>query len=115
MRQDLIKPDMVVMVPVGGISADLNGHPVVICLATVLGPAEDEEVWWLAVQSGGGSTELPQMYRAAEILGVPALGLAMVSPDPGGPITPGLTTVEIKAWQSVSPITILPTEPDRSD
>lgn len=73
-----------VMVPVGVIAAEANGQPAVICYATVLHPAGDRdreiyegdpgEVLWLDVHAGGGAV-LPQMYRRAEILGVPALGL----------------------------------------
>ncbi len=34
------------------------------------------DVWWLDVHMGPGVT-LPQMYRADQILGVPAVGLSM--------------------------------------
>lgn len=73
-----------VMVPVGRIPAAVNGHPPVIAMARVLGPADDPacmpgaagDVWWLDVFTGGG-TRLPQMYRTGEVLGLPAYGMTM--------------------------------------
>lgn len=86
---------MAVMVPVGAIAAEINGHPTVIAMATVMGQASptdrevipgDAEVWWLEVHAGHGA-RLPQMYRRGEILGVPAVGLnagpGYEDPSPG--------------------------------
>lgn len=76
----------VVMVPVGQGNALVNGQPCVIAWAVVLQPAADDEAgvftdpkrrYWLDVYLAPGGRPLPQMYRAEEILGVPALGLTM--------------------------------------
>jgi hypothetical protein len=81
----MLKPGLAVMVPVGRISAVVNGGPSIICYATVRGKASETDaesfvdpdaMWWLDVHTGPG-VKLPQMYPAWEILGVPALGLAM--------------------------------------
>ncbi len=73
-----------VMVPVGEVAAQVNGHPCIVALAVVRGPANDSDasvfvdptaVYWLDVHMGP-DVVLPQMYRADQILGIPALGLA---------------------------------------
>lgn len=75
--------DTVVMVPVGQANTMVNGGPCVIAWAVVRGPADDRAPgdpqgrWWLEVYLAPGAAPLPQMYRAEEILGVPALGLHM--------------------------------------
>jgi hypothetical protein len=89
--RDQLKPGTAVMVPVGTIAAQVNGWPCTIAYAEVMGPAGPEEasvyvnpedVWWLNVHMGPGLT-LPQMYRADQILGVPATGLTMADgPNP---------------------------------
>lgn len=86
-----LRPGTIVMVPVGQISATVNGGPCVIAWAEVLRPATGSEsatfvdhfgVWWLNVYLAPGSP-LPQMYRADDILGIPALGLNMAgAPTP---------------------------------
>jgi hypothetical protein len=87
-----LEPGTVVMVPVGQGNALINGDPCIIAWATVLGPANDsdtavfvnpEQMYWLDVHTGPGIV-LPQMYRADQILGVPAYGLKMSRPGPGG-------------------------------
>lgn len=84
--QELMKAGTVVMVPVGAISAAVNGGPCIIAWAVVVGPAGEsdasvftnpEDVFWLDVYMAPGVAPLPQMYRADQILGVPALGLQM--------------------------------------
>lgn len=87
-------PGTVVMVPVGRGSAIVNGHACVIAWAVVRGaagflsasgarPLEEADStdpaaqWWLDVYTLPGGEPLPQMYRAGEILGVPAWGLSM--------------------------------------
>jgi hypothetical protein len=83
---ELLAPGTVVMVPVGQASAIVNGGPCIIAWATVNGPDGDDWTtpeggvkpdsrWWLDVRQG--PVVQPQMYRADEILGVPALGLSM--------------------------------------
>lgn len=81
----MLEPGLAVMVPVGTISAAVNGGPSIVAYATVIGRASEHdaavmadpsEMWWLDVHMGPGIT-LPQMYRADQILGVPALGLTM--------------------------------------
>lgn len=78
-------PGHVVMVPVGAIPAVINGGPCVIAWAVVRGPASAVEaasyadpatIWWLDVYMGP-AVFIPQMYRADDILGVPAIGLQM--------------------------------------
>ncbi len=85
-----LKPGVTVMVPAGRLAAAANGHPCIIATATVMGRASQKDtenhtetfksnpagVWWLNVHMAPGAS-LPQMYRADEILGVPAYGLAM--------------------------------------
>lgn len=71
-----LEPGTVVMVPVGRLVAHINGDPVLIAWATVIGPADNGRVW-LDVYSTGGGDPLPQMYDPREILGIPALGLSM--------------------------------------
>lgn len=80
-------PGTVVMVPVGQTNAVINGQPCIVAWATVTGPAGDDDapvgpasMYWLDVHMGPGAT-LPQMYRADQILGIPALGLSMASPE----------------------------------
>lgn len=71
----VLRPGLVVAVPLGRIPAAVNGTECVITLGTVLGRApESDDTWWLEVYCGAG-IRLEQMYRAGEILGVPALGL----------------------------------------
>jgi hypothetical protein len=79
MVNEMIEPGDVVMVTVGGISAEINHHLRVVCLAVVRERASDAH-WWLEVAVGPG-TVLPQMYRDDEILGVPGRGITM----PSGP------------------------------
>jgi hypothetical protein len=80
-----LEPGTVVMVPVGQVSAVVNGGPCIVASATVRGRATDADasvyvdptdVYWLDVHMGPGVT-LPQMYPANQILGVPALGLSI--------------------------------------
>lgn len=75
-----------VMVPAGQISAMVNGGPCIIAWAVVRGPASESDaaaftdpaaMYWLDVYMVPGEPPLPQMYRADDILGVPALGLRM--------------------------------------
>jgi len=90
-RQELV-PGTVVMVPVGRIAAAVNGQPCIIAWAVVVGPVKDAggpvyadhiDKYWLDVYVIPGGPPLPQMYRAEEILGVPALGLRMQgAPEP---------------------------------
>lgn len=92
-----LRPGTFVMVPVGQVSATVNGGPCVIALARVIRPATGSEsavyvdhfgVWWLDVFMVPGGTPLPQMYRADDILGIPALGLTMDGvPAPESPKT----------------------------
>lgn len=99
-----LKPGTAVMVPVGALAAQANGHPCVIAWAIVQGPAEEaaaarpddpDGVWWLDVYNIPGGPPIPQMYRAADILGVPGLGLSMDGAPPvtiqfrWGPPSPG--------------------------
>lgn len=83
-----LKPDAVVMVPVGQVNAVVNGGPCIIAWAVVRGPADDTvgappgTVVWLDVYLSPDSPPLAQMYRADEILGVPALGLTMGGAPP---------------------------------
>lgn len=80
-----LEPGTVVMVPVGQISAVVNGGPCVIAWAVVRGPAGDaadvftdpDSMYWLDVYAIPGGAPLPQMYHAGSILGVPAIGLQM--------------------------------------
>lgn len=86
-----LQPGTTVMVPVGQANAIVNGGPCIVAWATVRGPAGDSgasvfvdptSVYWLDVHMGPG-VSLPQMYRADQILGVPALGLTMAeAPQP---------------------------------
>ncbi len=90
--RELMTPGTVVMVPVGAGSAIVNGGPCLIAWAVVRGPADEaaasvftdpESMFWLDVYMGPGVAPLPQMYRADQILGVPALGLQMAgAPSP---------------------------------
>lgn len=82
-----LAPGAIVMVPVGQASAIVNGGPCIVAWATVRGPASGENafrytdpaaVYWLNVHMGPGVT-LRQMYRADQILGVPACGLTMAA------------------------------------
>lgn len=84
--RDLLTPGTAVMVPVNQISAVVNGGPCVIAWAVVRGPASDADaavftdptgVHWLDVYLAPDVAPLPQMYRADQILGVPALGVTM--------------------------------------
>lgn len=79
-----LRPGTVVMVPVGAIAALTNGQPCIIAWAAVLGavdqgqdPTDPDGRWWLDVYAIPGGPPMPQMYRAGEVLGVPALGLQM--------------------------------------
>lgn len=90
-----LAPGTVVMVPVGSISAQVNGHPCLIAWAVVLGPASEadtaqfvdpKDMYWLDVYMSPDGA-FPQMYPAGEILGVPVLGLRMDgAPDRPSPI-----------------------------
>lgn len=80
----MLKPGLAVMVAWGTVAALANGTPALIAYAEVVGPASESDagvfndpsdVWWLNVHMGPGAV-LPQMYRADQILGIPALGLA---------------------------------------
>jgi len=73
-----LRPGTVVMVAVGTISAAMNNQLPVICMATVVGRA-DEHHWWLDVRTGMGDATLRQRYADTEILGVPGFGLVMVA------------------------------------
>lgn len=84
--RELMTPGTVVMVPVGAVSAVVNGGPCLVAWAVVVGPASEsdssvftdpEGMFWLDVYMAPGVPPLPQMYRADQILGVPALGLQM--------------------------------------
>lgn len=86
-----LQPGSVVMVPVGQGNALVNGGPCIIAWAVVRGPADGDAVapftdpeqrFWLDVYSAGPGRSVPQMYRAGEILGVPALGLTMDGAPP---------------------------------
>jgi hypothetical protein len=88
-----LAPGTVVMVAVGQGVAHINGDPCLIAWAVVRGPATEKDIeavgvdpgdtYWLDVYAIPGGDPLPQMYRAGEILGVPALGLRMDgAPDP---------------------------------
>lgn len=83
---DQLAPGTVVMVPVGAVSAVVNGGPCVIAWAVVRGVADHfaasvftdpAAVYWLDVYMVPGGEPLSQMYRADSILGVPAMGLRM--------------------------------------
>jgi hypothetical protein len=80
--REQLTPGALVMVPVGMVSAVVNGGPCVIALAEVVRRAdpdvlgaEADDMWWLNVHLGPG-VSLRQIYRAKQILGVPAHGLA---------------------------------------
>lgn len=90
-----------VMVPVGKLSAAVNGAPCIIAWAVVVGPATETDaaafidpaaMYWLDVYMVPGGPPLPQMYRAGEILGVPALGLQMLGAPASASDRPGETT-----------------------
>lgn len=75
-----------VMVPVGAVSAAVNGGPCLIAWAVVRGlaenpttegPADPADAYWLDVYLAPGRPPVPQVYRAGEILGIPAAGLRM--------------------------------------
>lgn len=83
-----LKPGTKVIVPVGRLAAMANGDPCVIAWATVMGPVDPAtnttlvdptDTWWLDVHMvpGPESDGLPQMYRAEEILGIPAPSLVL--------------------------------------
>lgn len=84
-----------VMVPAGQIAALIEGHPCLIALATVIGPASGRDtthfteqhkaagMWWLNVHMAPGVC-LPQMYPADQILGIPTLGIQMADPERPG-------------------------------
>jgi len=84
----MLKPGLAVMVAVGRAAAVEDDSPSVICLAEVVGRAPEGGpflpapggLWLLDVHVAPGTVLYGQTYRAGEILGVPALGLAM--PDP---------------------------------
>lgn len=80
-------PGTAVMVPVGRLVAAVNGQPCLIAWAIVRGMAyaDDERAsgaWWLDVYLVPGGRPVRQMYDAAEIVGVPALGLSMEGAPP---------------------------------
>lgn len=77
---DLIESGMVVMVAAGSISAELNHHLPMVCLAVVRDRASATH-WWLEIAVGPHAPALLQMYRPEEILGIPARGITM----PTGP------------------------------
>lgn len=81
-----LTPGTIVMVPVGQGAALGNGQPCIIAWAVVRGPASTADaaqftdpaaMHWLDVYMAPGHPPMPQMYRADNILGVPALGLHM--------------------------------------
>lgn len=89
-------PGTPVMVAVGEGVSHINGDPTLIVWAVVRGPASESDtrqlndpsgMWWLDVYSTGGGPPLPQMYRAGDILGVPALGLRMEGAAERDPFT----------------------------
>lgn len=95
-----LKPGTVVMVPVGQVTALVNGGPCIIAWAQVLEPvtADDAAVftdpksmWWLNVYLSPYGPPMPQMYRADTILGVPALGLHMTGAPPAHTGEPNAT------------------------
>lgn len=78
-----------VMVAASRTDSLVNGNPCLIAWAVVRGPANPEKVgvdpgdaYWLDVYMIPGGPPLLQMYRAGEILGVPALGLTMDGAPP---------------------------------
>jgi hypothetical protein len=82
-----LTPGTVVMVAAGQVSAAVNGGPCLIVWAVVRGPVDPDQpadvkpddVFWLDVYAAPDLPQpLPQMYRAKEILGVPAPGLSML-------------------------------------
>lgn len=85
-----LRPGTIVMVAVGRVPASVNGHSCVVAPAEVMRPATDEErriykdptteAWWLDVFTAPG-VYLPQMYRTAEILGLPAASLRIPPED----------------------------------
>lgn len=83
-----LAPGTAVMVPVGRLVAHINGNPCLIAWATVVGPTASEpsagpdQTYWLNVYTIPGGPPLPQVYRVGEIVGVPALGLAMEGAPP---------------------------------
>jgi hypothetical protein len=91
----------VVMVAVGGLVARTRGHACTIAWAVVQGPASGKhaalytnpkQMWWLDVYMIPGGPPIPQMYRADQILGVPALGLSMLGAPPAYPAGDPLRT-----------------------
>lgn len=83
-----LRPGTAVMVPMGRIGGAV-GQPCVIAWAVVGGPASfvegrpcADDLWWLDVYAIPGGPPIPQVYRADEILGVPALGLRMDGAPP---------------------------------
>lgn len=89
--RDQLRPGTVVMVAVGRGVAALNDNPTVVTTATVEQRAssadkqvyrdQDAEMWWLTVHMAPG-VDLPQMYRADEILGVPSLAVRGLAASP---------------------------------
>lgn len=84
--RDELRAGVQVMVPVGAAVSAISGTPCIIAWATVIGPATEWEasimvdpsdMWWLDVHVGPGGSGLPQMYRADQILGIPALSLTL--------------------------------------
>lgn len=81
----MLRPGLAVMVAVGRAAAAENASPSVICYAEVVGRAPDGGpfhpapggLWLLDLHVALGTVLRGQTYRADEILGVPALGLAM--------------------------------------
>ncbi len=70
-----------VMVPVGTVNAAVNGGASLVALAQCRGPAERDGVWWFDVHMSPGQPPLPQMYPVDQLLGLPAMGLAMPGVD----------------------------------
>ncbi len=64
-----------VMVPVGTVSATVNGGASIVALAVAIRPADVENAWWFDVYLGGPAP-LPQMYPIEQLLGIPAHGIS---------------------------------------
>jgi len=84
--RDELRAGVQVMVPVGATASVVNGTPCIIAWATVVGAVSERDasvmvdpsdMWWLDVHVASGVSGLPQMYRADEILGVPAPSLSL--------------------------------------
>lgn len=75
MKAEHLREGQRVMVYMGAPIAEIYGTPLFVTTATVLGPSENEGLWWLNMDIPGppGMTTLPQQYRAEEILGLSML------------------------------------------